>query len=275
MAGFIFGLQAPPFVWVVSEERDFSTGLGLDRIWRVGGRGMAESFLTAEWRRLVMANYVVPEAWLAPYLPAGTEVDLYEGRCYVSLVGFLFRETRLRGVRVPFHVEFEEVNLRSYVRRGERRGVVFVREIVPRMALRVVANLFYGEKYKTARMRHEWRDSGEGLAVSYGWRVGGRWHSMLVEASADRQAVEAGSGEEFITEHYWGYTKLRGGGTSEYEVVHPRWEVYPVKTYAINVDFAQVYGTGFAMLSEVRPHSVLLAEGSDVIVRSGQRISSL
>src|ERR1700761_4855668 len=104
---------------------------------------MAGSFLTAEWRRLLMANYVVPETWVVPYLPAGTELDLYKGRCYVSLVGFLFRETRLLGLRVPFHVEFEEVNLRFYVRRGERRGVVFVREIVPRVALQVVANLFY------------------------------------------------------------------------------------------------------------------------------------
>src|SRR5215469_5086960 len=230
---------------------------------------MARTFLTAEWRKLVLASYVVPESLLLPYVPIGTEPDLYEGRCYVSLVGFLFRETRLFGVRVPFHVEFEEVNLRFYVRRGERRGVVFVREIVPRTALRVVANAFYGEKYVKARIRHEWKIGPERVSVSYGWRMGGRWHGIRVKAGFQLQVVAPGSDEEFITEHYWGYTKSRRGRTSEYEVVHPRWEVYPVESFAVDVDFAQVYGAEFAGLNAMQPHSVLLAEGSDVVVRSG------
>lgn len=235
---------------------------------------MAKIFLTAEWRKLAMANYEVQEALLLPYLPSGTLLDLYRGRCYVSLVGFLFQETRLRGLRVPFHVQFEEVNLRFYVRCGDKRGVVFIREIVPRLALRLVANTFYGEKYITARMRHEWKMEPERLSVSYGWHVGGRWQAMQVAALLDAQPVLAGSEEEFITEHYWGYTKLRGGSTSEYEVVHPRWEIYPVESFAIDVDFARVYGARFASLNEMDPYSVLLAEGSEVVVRSGQRVRS-
>jgi uncharacterized protein len=233
---------------------------------------MAKTFLTAEWRKLVMANYVVPEELLLPYLPGGTALDLYKGRCFVSLVGFLFQETRLRGLRVPFHVQFEEVNLRFYVRYGDKRGVVFIREIVPRLALRFVANVFYGEKYRTARMRHEWKDEAGRLAVSYGWRIGGCWQEMRVVSSLDAQPVVAGSEEEFITEHYWGYTRLGNGNTSEYEVVHPRWEIYPVESFAIHVDFAHVYGTEFAVLNTTRPHNMLLAEGSEVTVRSGQRV---
>lgn len=233
---------------------------------------MAKTFLTAEWRKLAMANYVVPEDPLLPYLPDGTVLDLYRGRCFVSLVGFLFQETRLRGLRVPFHVQFEEVNLRFCVRHGDKRGVVFIKEIVPRLALQLVANAFYGEKYRTARMRHEWKSEPGRLSVSYGWRVGGRWQEMRVVSQLDLQPLVTGSEEEFITEHYWGYTKLGNGNTSECEVVHPRWEIYPVESFAIDVDFARVYGAQFAALNGMRPHSVLLAEGSEVIVRSGQRV---
>jgi uncharacterized protein YqjF (DUF2071 family) len=125
-----------------------------------------------------MANYVVDERLLMPYLPNGTTLDLYEGRCYVSLVGFLFQDTKLRGIRVPFHVKFEEVNLRLYVRRGEKRGVVFVKEVVPRRALQLVASTFYGEPYVTAPMRHEWREETAELSVSYEWKLGGRWHKL-------------------------------------------------------------------------------------------------
>jgi len=233
---------------------------------------MATTFLTAEWRKLIMATYVVEEELLLPYVPVGTELDRYDGRCYVSLVGFLFQQTQLRGIRVPFHVEFEEVNLRFYVRRGERRGVVFIREIVPRLALQLVANSFYGEKYAMARMRHAWKKSDRELSVSYGWTRGRRWHEMSVVASCDGRPVAVGSEEEFITEHYWGYTARCGGWTSEYEVQHPRWEIYPVKDCAMDVDFGLVYGAQFAGLNCSQPHSVLLAEGSEVVVRSGERL---
>lgn len=235
---------------------------------------MATTFLTAEWRKLVMVNYAVEEELLLPYVPQGTHLDCYEGRCYVSLVGFLFRETRLRGFRVPYHVEFEEVNLRFYVRREERRGVVFIQEIVPRLALQLVANTFYGERYATARMWHEWREKDAELSVSYGWMRSGRPQKMCVNASLERKPAAVGSEEEFTTEHYWGYTARRGRWTSEYEVAHPRWEVYPVESYELNVDFALVYGARFAELNGMRPYSVLLAEGSEVVVRSGERIAA-
>jgi uncharacterized protein YqjF (DUF2071 family) len=221
-----------------------------------------------------MANYVVDERLLMPYLPNGTTLDLYEGRCYVSLVGFLFQDTKLRGIRVPFHVKFEEVNLRLYVRRGEKRGVVFVKEVVPRRALQLVASTFYGEPYVTAPMRHEWREETAELSVSYEWKLGGRWHKLQTSASSEKQPVAAGSEEEFITEHYWGYTARRGGWTSEYEVVHPRWTVHAVESSTVDVDFSLVYGERFAELNGMRPYSVLLAEGSEVTVRSGTRIAA-
>ena len=226
------------------------------------------TFLTAEWRKLLMANYVVEEQLLSPYVPKGVELDLYHGRCYMSVVGFLFQNTRLRGIRVPFHVEFEEVNLRFYVRRGDRRGVVFLREIVPRRALQLVASTFYGEPYITAPMRHEWAKTDKELAVKYAWKLGGTWQSIEATTSRNTEPVSQGSEEEFITEHYWGYTARRGGRTSEYEVAHPRWDIYNVLRYSVDVDFPRVYGEQFACLNGMRPYSVLLAEGSEIIVRS-------
>ena len=109
------------------------------------------SFLTAEWRKLAIANYVIDQRVLAPYIPVGTELDLWNGNCYVSLIGFLFKNTRLLGFSIPFHANFEEVNLRFYVKRkdgeGWKRGVVFIKEIVPKFALSVVANVVYNENY--------------------------------------------------------------------------------------------------------------------------------
>lgn len=238
---------------------------------------MAQTFLTAEWRKLIMANYSVDRSLLEPYLPAGTEFDCYEGNCYLSLVGFMFQNTRLAGkVSMPLHVNFEEVNLRFYVQytgeEGCKRGVVFIREFVPKAALTFVANTFYGEAYQTVAMRHKWYRSGGAQVIGYRWRQGEDWQKLQVATKTTALAIEPGSHEEFITEHYWGYTKLRNGLTSEYEVVHPRWEMYPVKRYALEVDFGKVYGAQFAFLSDQQPDSVILAEGSEVTVRSGARI---
>jgi uncharacterized protein YqjF (DUF2071 family) len=240
---------------------------------------MASTFLTAEWRKLIMANYVVAEDLLQPYLPVGTELDRYDGRCYVSLVGFLFQNTRLRSVPIPFHRTFEEVNLRFYVQHtkptGERRrGVVFISELVPRFALTLVANAIYGENYATVPLRHDWEQNVEERSVRYRWRYKGRWNELQVQAAVPPQAIEANSAEEFFTEHYWGYTK-RGVWTSEYEVLHPRWMMYPILQHLIDVDFGALYGSEFASLSEKQPESVLLAEGSEIEVRGGERIAAV
>jgi len=238
---------------------------------------MAQTFLTAEWRKLIMANYVVDPALLQPYLPGGTELDFFKGKCYVSLVGFMFQNTRLKGIRVPLHIHFEEVNLRFYVHHTgndsqRKRGVVFMKEIVPRAALSFVANTFYGENYETLRMHHKWHNAVDSLIVGYRWKKAGVWQKLQVTAGPRAIPIAEGSAEEFITEHYWGYTKLRNGRTSEYEVVHPRWDIFPVKRHVIDVDFGQLYGPQWAALTGSAPESVLLAEGSEVTVRSGSAI---
>jgi uncharacterized protein YqjF (DUF2071 family) len=237
------------------------------------------TFLTAEWRKLIMAQYAVEPSVLAPWLPLGTELDFYQGRCLVSLVGFLFDRTRLKGIPIPFHTSFEEVNLRFYVRRIEpdgtaKRGVVFVSEVVPRHASTMIANALYEEPYRTLPMRRSFAETNDALDVSYGWRHGGTWYSLAVSASPEAQPIAKDSEEEFLTEHYWGYTKRSRGATSQYEVRHPRWLTYPIRSSSIEVDFGALYGPQFASLNARQPDSVLLAEGSAVSVLTGTRLIS-
>lgn len=233
------------------------------------------AFLHAEWRKLAMANYAVDPALLKPYLPHGTELDLWNGTCYVSLVGFMFLRTRVLGIPVPFHTDFPEVNLRFYVRRKEGqewlRGVVFIREIVPRATLTFVANTLYGEHYCTLPMEHAWQQEHGRLTVRYGWKKE-RWHRFEVTASDKAEEIAEGSEAEFITEHYRGYTRLGPERTNSYAVEHPRWRAYPILGHAIDVDMGQVYGPDLAFLTGQEPRSVLLAEGSPIVVRQGVRL---
>lgn len=232
-------------------------------------------FLTAEWRKLAIVNYVVAPDVLLPFVPARTALDFYEGKCYVSLVGFMFVDTRVAGIAIPFHRNFEEVNLRFYVTNGEgasvKRGVVFIKEIVPRRAITFVANTLYREKYETLPMAHDWMEEDQFLQVRYKWKKH-RWHELSIKAGTGRQPVRPGTEEDFITNHYWGYTQLSASATSEYEVTHPVWDVYPVIESSIDVDFAAVYGHQFGFLSQLEPESVFLAEGSLIAVKKGRRV---
>jgi hypothetical protein len=235
------------------------------------------TFLTAEWRKLIMAQYPVDPATLRPWLPGGLELDLFRGTCYVSLVGFLFDRVRIKGCAIPFHTRFEEVNLRFYVLRTEpdgtrKRGVVFTREFVPRLAITLLANSLYEEPYATLPMHHSIVHTPQSLDVSYAWRHRGAAQSLSVAASPTPEPIEPGSEQEFVTEHYWGYTKRSRGTTSEYGVLHPRWSVYPIHSFRIEADFAALYGDAFAPLNQQAPASVLLAEGSEVSVSTGIRL---
>lgn len=238
---------------------------------------MSGVFLTAEWRWLAMLNHAVDPALLRPLVPAGTELDEWEGTTYASLVGFLFLRTRVLGVPIPFHRDFEELNLRFYVRRrgpeGWRRGVVFVKEVVPRRAIAAVARLAYGENYVAHPMRHAISaDAGSGGTVEYGWRTDGRWSSLRAEFAGAARPLEDGSEAEFIAEHYWGYARQRGGGTVEYAVEHPRWSAWSAAA-TLDADLAALYGADLAAALAGPPRSTFVADGSPVVVRRGVRIA--
>lgn len=233
------------------------------------------NFLKAEWRKLTIINYEINPDILLKYLPKGTELDFYNGKCYVSLVGFMFLNTRLLGFPIPFHRNFEEVNLRFYVKKKEngtwKRGVVFIKEIVPRPALSFIANSVYKENYHTLPMRNLIHEKGEELLIQYSWKDKS-WHSIRVTAENVAQPMEADSEFEFITEHYWGFTK-KENATSEYEVCHPQWNCYRVKDYQVTIDFTKVYGLDFESLNHKEPVSVMLAEGSEIEVRTKKNVN--
>jgi uncharacterized protein YqjF (DUF2071 family) len=234
------------------------------------------SFLRAEWRKLILANYIIDKEVLLKYVPAGTELDLWNGNCYVSMVGFMFKNTKLLGVKIPFHSNFEEVNLRFYVKRfdnGEwKRGVVFIKEIVPKRALTFVANTIYKENYETLPMKHSWTLVNGEQTIGYKWKKDGLWYSLSVQSSMERSMIDPRSEEEFIAEHYWGYAQVNSKKTNEYEVTHPKWEVYEVNDYKVDVDFKAVYGSDFEMLNNSKPTSVILAEGSKITVENKKSI---
>lgn len=234
------------------------------------------SFLKAEWRKLAIANYAIDPDILMQYLPAKTELDLWNNTCYVSLVGFMFLNTKLLGIPIPFHQNFEEVNLRFYVKHFDgnqwKRGVVFIKEIVPRPALTLVANTIYKEHYQTMKMSHSWKENKNNQTIKYNWALNGKDNSFSVKTALRAQPIEIGSESEFITEHYWGYTKARNNSSFEYEVIHPAWDCYDVLDYEISVNFESVYGSNFSQLAHSNPVSVMLAEGSEILVENKREL---
>jgi uncharacterized protein YqjF (DUF2071 family) len=234
-------------------------------------------FLTAEWRWLAMLNYEIDPKALAHFVPAGTELDFWNGKTYVSLVGFLFRDCRVRGISVPFHRHFEEVNLRFYVRHkakdGWRRGVVFIKEFVPRRTISFIARTFYNENYFALPMAHKIETvDGSPKSVTYSWKFKGRENFLRVISRGLSQMPAEGSQEEFITEHYWGYVRQRNGSTVEYLVEHPRWQTWETETAELHCDIANLYGKDFSGFFERKPSSAFLADGSNVKLYSGVRI---
>lgn len=228
-------------------------------------------FLTAEWRKLIMANYEIDPNVLKKYLPAKTELDTWNNKHYISLVGFMFLNTRLKGIPIPFHSNFPEVNLRFYVRYKSgndwKRGVVFINEFVPKFAISFVANNLFKEKYVTYPMKHTW-EFGDKLTIGYYWKKNNKWNRIEATTSANSCEIEQGSKEEFITEHYWGYSSINKNKTGEYQVEHPRWHIYAVENYSIDCNFAELYGSDFTLLNGLPPASVFLAEGSPVSIYS-------
>ena|SRR5215472_4061715 len=169
----------------------------------------SRTFLSSEWRDLLMLNYEIDPALLQRFVPRGTELDSFDGITYVSLVGLRFARTKLfGGIAVPFHTDFDEVSLRIYVRSNEaneiRRGVVFIKEIVSLPVVTFVARTFYRENYATLPLRHSIDLSHVGGSVEYSWESRGRSFFMCSATSGHASRAEEGSLEQFISEHYWG-----------------------------------------------------------------------
>jgi uncharacterized protein YqjF (DUF2071 family) len=224
-----------------------------------------------------MINYEVDSVILKPYLPAGTELDLWEGKALVSMVGFMFNNTRVLGVRWPFHTNFEEVNLRFYVRYfdGEvwKRGAVFISEIVPKYIIATTANVLYREHYRRLPMRHSVvAVANNHTHFLYEWKLNGKWNKLGAMVNNNLVDIQPDSAEEFIFEHYWGYNPWSDTVTMEYQVEHISWQIGLVKDFVFEADIATLYGEAFVPYLTAKPVSVFYAKGSEIAVRMGDKI---
>jgi len=231
---------------------------------------MLQTFLSARWEDLIMINYPVKPSVLAPYLPHGVTLDFYHNQTYVSLVGFIFKKTSLFRIPVPFMGTFEEINLRFYVKRIDKnttkRGVVFINETVPYRAVAWLANKLYKEHYTAVSTKSIIDNSGKNREISYDWKINNKWNHIAITTTKKNKQMIPDSIEEFIFEHYFGYTKINELLTQEYKVNHPRWMVSRVMNYSVECDFKAMYGNEFAFLNDSQPHSVIHAAGSPVTV---------
>ena len=232
---------------------------------------MTDTFLSARWENLIMANYEINPNVLIPYLPKGVELDLYHNKCYVSLVGFMFKQTSLFNLPIPFLGTFEEINLRFYVKRVEgdiiKRGVVFINETVPYKLVAWLANKLYKENYIAIPTRNFIDIQNVSKTIRYEWKINNKWNHIEVNAGKENVQMLPDSIEEFIFEHYYGYTKINNQLSQEYKVNHPRWFVNKVINYSIDCDFKSMYGNDFTCLYNNQPESVIIAEGSPVTVK--------
>jgi len=248
-------------------------------VWRGNRHSMTSAlFLSAKWKNLVMINYEIDPSVLSSFIPKGTQLDLWNGKALISLVGFMFLDTYVHGVSIPFHRNFEEVNLRFYIKynspEGEHRGVAFIKEIVPRWGIAWLARLLYNENYVALPMRHLVEDQHSQIKAEYQWKFNGTWQKISVRCQGNPRLPLPGSEAEFITEHYWGYSSQRDGETLEYQVKHPHWRIWEVDHCEMAVDIKNLYGSQFVPFLERQPVSSFLAEGSEVTVFKGLKLGS-
>ena len=227
-------------------------------------------FLKANWENIIMVNYEIDPQILMPYLPKGVELDLFKGKAYVSLVGFMFKDTKLFNIPIPRLGTFEEINLRFYVTRNDngvtKRGVVFVNETIPYKIVAWMANTLYKEHYTVVSTKHRISNDAVTQKVAFEWQLNTKWNSIYVENTLSSHTMQEDSLEKFIYEHYYGYTKVSEYKTEEYQLHHPSWEIHEVLDYKIDCDFKAMYGESFSVLTDKKPEAVFIAKGSAVAI---------
>lgn len=223
-------------------------------------------FLTANWRYLLNVTFRVPPEILLPHVPAGLTLDVRDGSAFASIVAFHFLDTRVKGLKIPGHVHFPEINLRYYVKWGERRGVVFWKELVPKPCIALVANRLYNEPYQATPMRVNLNHAGATRELVHHFQYGGQPQEIRARFGPSRSLPAEDSEAFYFQEHDIGFGRTHGGQTLSYDVIHPRWQVYDLKDYALDMDFARLYGPQWGFLAQAEPHCTALAEGSVVKV---------
>jgi uncharacterized protein len=228
-------------------------------------------FLSARWENLILLTYAVDPATLTNLLPPGVTLDTIKGNAFVSLVAFDFLETKVKGIKFPFHTNFPEINLRYYVRYKEKRGVMFVKEFVPPSFISLFANLLYNEKYSSATLKSS-ISKGDKILLNHTLKYRGKKYELNIEASDKPYMPPEESAEHFFKEHEWGFGTTRSGKPLVYRVEHPFWKIFPVIKFDHNFDFEAIYGKKWASLNEKTPVNITFAEGSEVRIFAAEKL---
>lgn len=230
------------------------------------------TFLTAEWKNLIVINYQVNPVILQHYIPRGTEIDLFNGHAFISLVAFCFNKNKLWGIIPSFPYNFEEINLRFYVKRTvdgiTRRGVVFIKEVVPSKLIASTARILYNEPYTSLKTRY----TATTTSFAYSWEQLHEEYKIEADIKPDLLELKPGSFEEFVLEHYWGYTDQKNGKTFEYQVKHPRWNYWETTGFATSPNIKNFYDPVFKPILTGEPHSAFVAQGSAISVSTPSKI---
>jgi uncharacterized protein len=240
-------------------------------MFQVGG----DALITCAWRDVLITTWAVDAALLEPYRPAGTTLDMWNGHGLLSIVGMRFLDLQVAGVAMPFHQDFEQINFRFYVRRDteeDRRGVVFLKQIVPSSSMALIATLLYNESFLTTATRYDITRAAQGWTL-YEWMVAGRWNR--VSAIRRGEPIMPGSDtiETFIKDRPWAYTRQADGSTVEFEAQHPVWPIYSTHEMLLDCDVVPLIGAPFVPVLSAQPLSTFVATGSDVTLHPGRSIS--
>ena len=223
-------------------------------------------FLTAEWKNLAVATFEIDKKLLGKYLPDNTEINGFDGKHFISLVGFMFSNPAFFGFKAPFFRTFEEMNLRFYVKRktqnGWRNGVVFIKEIAPSKFIGQIAKLLYRENFITLPMSHSIAMTADQQETEYKWKIRNKWNFFSLKTSTIPLSAEVNSIEAFIKNQYWGYTKGNFKETFEFEIKHIPWNIFPSTSFELDIDAEALYGKELASFFYQKPLCCFLMDGS-------------
>lgn len=229
--------------------------------------------LSARWSDLVFLTFEAPEDAVRRCLPPPLEPDRLEGRTVVSLVALDFSDVRILGGRVPGLAAFPFVNLRTYVRHGPERGVLFVRQFVPSRLAAGAARLLYRQPFRAARLVSHTTDDGDRRVVLHQFGLRRQRHHVMVIGGPVAGVPREGTSQHFVIERRWGYGTTRGGRLFRFRVEREPWAVRRIERCEYQVDFEALYGREWAALNDRKPRSTVLAVGSRVTIHSPEVVA--
>ena len=234
--------------------------------------------LATEFRKVALINYIVPPEILDKYLPKHTEPDLYNGNCYISLVGFHVHNLKLNDIKLPVIKDFEEIDLQIYVKRFNGaswvKGVVVISRIFEQPGLTVLTNTIFKTNYNSYPTRGEVKQTEEQLEVKYSWEYKDISQSFSVISSHLAAPYDKNSEAAFLLDRPFGFIKAGEEETYQYTINHASWHLYTVEEYSVDVDFSRQFDPTFNILNSRVPQSVMLTEGSSVEIGENVLVNS-